>query len=309
MAYPNTTWPTTYDVTQTRIDNVDIVWASEYHYHDEILRTIEEWLGTTGKMLGEEAAGAGPAGAVSPSPSGPAAVGFKIAMRANFTDGELFSIEDNFDVSPQQKASIDYAGRLWTADGIDLAGTAEFLRPPIGGTLPATFDQGRVFYKTGAAEGLYAADGSSWGSLSGGVPVSSIFLGGPYPYTQAATPVEEVAGEGVVDGALIGSNTAYFKATVVNTWQFTGVGETTRIRLYDMGPAAGPPATPRLVAELTFAAQGGPRAAEQALTVVSAAPTTNQILDQNRVYETVVFQDPSTSGDVAYMGSTGVEVR
>lgn len=145
----------------------------------------------------------------------------------------------------------------------------------------------------------------------GGAPLSSIGLGvGDYTYTQAAQPVEEVVGNGGFDGSSVGSSTAYFKASVTNSWQQTGSGETTRVRLYDMGPAAGPPdVTPRLVSELTFTAQGGPRESEVALTVVSSTPGTDDILDSDRMYEVAIIQDPSSQGDVAYLGSAGLEVR
>lgn len=141
----------------------------------------------------------------------------------------------------------------------------------------------------------------------GGAPLASLGLGaGDYTYTQAVVPVEEVCGDGSFNGSLVGSGTAYFKAAVTNVFQTTG---TTRVRLYDMGTAAGPPGTPRLVTELVFSAAGGPRMVEQALTVVAAAPGTNDILDSDRMYEVAIIQDVSTTGDVAYLGSAGLEVR
>lgn len=152
---------------------------------------------------------------------------------------------------------------------------------------------------------------ATWSAMGGGgAPISSVSLGSAYTYTQAVAPVEEVTGNGSFNGNLVGSLTAYFKASITNVWAVTGGGETTRVRLYDIGPAAGPPdVSPRLVTELTFSAQGGPRAAEQALIVVPLAPATNQILDQDRMYEVAVIQDISTAGDVGYLGSAGVEVR
>ena len=145
------------------------------------------------------------------------------------------------------------------------------------------------------------------GGGGGGAPLSSVGMGaGDYTYTQAAVPVEEVCGDGSFDGSLVGSGTAYFKAAVTNVFQTTG---TTRVRLYDMGPAAGPPGTPRLVSELVFSAAGGPRMLEKALTVVAATPGTDDILDSDRMYEVAIIQDVSTLGDVAYLGSAGLEVR
>lgn len=192
------------------------------------------------------------------------------------------------------------------------------LLPNVSGspTQDAALEVGDIAYSVNDAT-MYQCDTATLGAAvwsamgGGGAPISSVGMGaGDYTYTQAAQPVEEVVGNGAFNGSLVGSATAYFKAAVTNSWQQTGGGETTRVRLYDMGPAAGPPdVTPRLVSELTFTAQGGPRSAEQALTVVSSTPGTNDILDQDRMYELAIIQDPSAQGDVAYLGSAGLEVR
>jgi len=151
-----------------------------------------------------------------------------------------------------------------------------------------------------------------WEPVGGGVPQSNIWLGGGYSYTQAVQPVEEVVGNGSFNASGVGGLTAYFVASITNVWQQTGIGEVTRVRLYDMGPAAGPPdSPPRRVTTLTFSAQGGPRASEQALTVTAGGVTDddNKILSSARLYEVVIIQDTSTAGDVAYLGSAGLEVR
>lgn len=121
-------------------------------------------------------------------------------------------------------------------------------------------------------------------------------------YTQEATPVEEVAGGGVV----IGKGDPYFVAQVTTSYAL-GTGPS-RIRLYDMGPQAGPPDTPRLVAELTTSSDGGPQSLEQQLTVVSSGATTNQILDSARMYEARIIQDVTTAGDTVFV-SAAIEVR
>ena len=143
-----------------------------------------------------------------------------------------------------------------------------------------------------------------WEDMGGGGGGPSAWLGGDYTYTQAVTPVEEVIGGGSFDGSLV-TATAYFKAAVTNVLATTG---TTRVRLYDMGTPS-TPGTPRLVSRLVFLTNGGPRSAEQALTVVSATPGTDDILDVERVYEAAVEQDASAAGDVAYIGSAVLEVR
>jgi hypothetical protein len=150
----------------------------------------------------------------------------------------------------------------------------------------------------------------SLASGGGGVPASSIEIGsGNYAYTQAASPVEEVCGNGSFDGLLIdgASVDAYFKAAVTNVFDSSG---NTKVRLYDLGPASGPlDASPRQVSELTFTTNGGPLSSEQVLTVVSGSPSSNEILNSDRMYEIAVIQDASTEGDNAYVGSACLEVK
>lgn len=147
-----------------------------------------------------------------------------------------------------------------------------------------------------------------WVDMDGGgagAPLSSLWLGGDYTYTQAATPVEEVIGGNTLDGSLV-TTSANFKAIVTNLFDSTGV---TRVRLYDMGTPS-TPGSPRLVSQLLFSSNSGPRSVEQALTVVSSgeAEDDDNILNVERVYEAVVVQDTSTAGDVAYVGSVSLEV-
>lgn len=214
-------------------------------------------------------------------------------------------------------ARIDTNGQLLIADSATI--------PPLNLTersaAPSSPSAGDIYVDDGTntgsgSPGFRRYTGAVWedmgatGGGGGGAPISSVLLGSTYTYTQASSPVEEVTGNGAFNGGIVGALTAYFKAAVTNTWASTGIGETTRIRLYDIGPAAGPPdPTERLVSELTFTAQGGPRSAEVALTVVAAAPSTDDILNSSRMYEVVVIQDASTTGDVGYLGSAVIEVR
>jgi hypothetical protein len=164
-----------------------------------------------------------------------------------------------------------------------------------------------IFFRTGMSLG----DGDSSDGIApvpgggGGGAVVDLFLGGDYSYTRPVSPVEEVIGNNSFDGS-VGVTSLYFKASVTNLFATTG---TTQVRLYDMGPAAGPPdLTPRLVATLNFSNQGGPRASSQVLTVVSATPGANEILDQDRMYEVAVVQVSGTAGDLAYIGSASLEL-
>ena len=140
------------------------------------------------------------------------------------------------------------------------------------------------------------------GTLPGASAGSYIHLG-PYSYTQALVPVEEVIGDFTFDGDLVGSMTVYFRCVMRPTFSMAGWAE---VRLYDLGPAGGPFGVPRLVATLQRVA-GGIMDVEQALTVVSVGPVTNQIWDTKRVYEAVVIQS-SAPGDTVYVGGASLEV-
>jgi hypothetical protein len=78
------------------------------------------------------------------------------------------------------------------------------------------------------------------------------------------------------------------------------------VRLYDLGPVAGPPAVPTLIATLTTAASGL-RYDEQSLTV-GGSPSLGQIMNTPRMYEVTVQQN-SQAGDSVYVGSAGISDR
>jgi hypothetical protein len=154
---------------------------------------------------------------------------------------------------------------------------------------------------------LGAAVWSMMGGGGGGAG-SYVDLGGHYVYTQALVPVEEVVGHGSFNGDLVGTGDVYFKASITNVFSVIGIGEVTKIRLYDMGPAGGPlDLVPRLVTELEGTEQGGPLSIEVQLTVVSATPGAEEILDEDRMYEIAVIQD-ATLGDIGFIGSVRFEV-
>ena len=124
-----------------------------------------------------------------------------------------------------------------------------------------------------------------------------------YQYTQVGIPVEETVNYGYFDGSSV-SGTAYFWAMLTPTF---GAPGTAYIRLYDVGPAVGPPAAPVLVATLSTPVNGGPQYLEQALAVATT-PGVNQIADSKRMYEVRVYQ-LSTPGDVVFIGAGGMAAR
>jgi len=178
MPFPTTDWPTSYDPIEDRTDAVDIVAADDFDYQDNQVRQLQSWLGTTGKLIGEDVAGAGPSGLASPEADG--GIAHTLAARNAFTTGKLLSAGDAFDAVYVEKLFLSAAGRLWAKDGVDI-NDSEFLRIPVGGTLPVTFDSGRLFYKTGASEGLKVADGAAWGDVGGGGAQAEQYIVGNAP--------------------------------------------------------------------------------------------------------------------------------
>ena len=300
MGFPtDTDFPGAVDVAESRTDYVDFVWAVDFDFQDKQIRKIQNFLGETGKMIGENIAGAGPVGMVSPVASGGTA--FRLAARDNFVSGTLLSVEDNFDVAAVQVARLNYAGLLWTLGGLDIS-SSDFLHLPTGGVLPvglAAGDVGRMFYKTGALDGLYAWDGAAWRLAGAGVEQLDITA---YSYLQTDPSIEETL------------NYGYFNGTTARNPVFWGiltpsisVPGTTYLRIYDVGPAAGPPVAPVLVAELSTITSGGPQYLEQTL-VVGAGPALNQIQNTARLYSVRAYQ-LSTNGDTVLVGAGGLADR
>lgn len=305
MPFPSTDWPTSYDSIQDREDGFDTVWASDYDYQDSQIRKIQEWIGTTGKLLGEDVAAAGPAGMVSAVASGGTA--FRLAARSSFAAGNLLTLEHDFDGTPTVTLSVDYTGKVSSGGGADF-NAATILHIPTGGTLPVGWgapEAGRLFFKTGADTGLYSWDGTSW-LRSGGTWEGYVDGATNYAYTAAASPVEEVCGQFVFDGSKVAPGLeAVFRALVTATFATSG---NANVRFYDLGPAAGPPSAPRLVTTLSTSSTSITYL-EQVLTIVSAGPTGNQILDSARMYEMTLEISSGTTGDTIYLGSAGINVE
>lgn len=305
MGYPtDSDFPGALDTIEDRTDNVDIVWASDFDFQDKQIRRLQSFLGETGKMIGENIAGVGIAGAVSPIASG--GIAFRLAARNAFTGGSLLSIEDDFDGTPQQKMRLNFAGQLWTAAGADFS-NSDFLHLPVSATLPgglAPADAGRLLFKTGSGVGTYVWNGTSW-VPQGGAWEGYMDAASDYQYTQAATPVEEVVGQFVFNGGVAAAGT---KAVIraIMTAVFTIAG-TASMKLYDLGPAAGPPTAPRLVSTLSTST-AGLQYLETDLTVVTSSPVGDEILNTPRIYELTLTQS-SQAGDTIYLGSAGINVE
>jgi hypothetical protein len=301
VAFPNTSWPTSVDAAETRTDSVDIVYDDDFEYQDEQVRVIQGWLGIDEDLIGDNGnASEGPGGLASPIGSG--GVALTLAAKVNYLAGDLLSVGDNYDAAYSEKLSLDYTGLLWTDGGVDAG--ALLIIP--AGALGAAGTAGRLQWDTGTP-GLKYDDGAAWQDVGGSAGAGSYLeLANNTSQTQGAAPVEDTVGQGPLDGALIlGSLTAYFR-TVVTPNMTPG---TVYVRLYDMGPKAGPPVAPRLVTELS-ATTNVMQTVEQALTVTAGAVVAgdNKILNSARMYE-VTLEVDATITDSAYLGIAGIEVR
>lgn len=305
MPFPTTDYPGAVDSAESRTDALDIIYDDDFNYQDGQIRALQNYLGPSGDLIGEGVVDSGPAGMVSPIASGGTA--FRFAARESFAAGNLLTLEHNFDVAPAVILGVDYAGLISSDGGADFNGATVF-HIPTGGTLPVGWgvpEAGRLFFKTGTDTGLYSWDGTSW-LRSGGTWEGYVDGATNYAYTLAATPVEEVCGQFVFDGSKVAPGLeAVFRALVTPTFATSGNAD---VRFYDLGPAAGPPTAPRLVTTLTTTATTVTYL-EQVLTIVSAGPTGNQILDTARMYEITLEISSGTTGDTIYLGSAGINVE
>jgi hypothetical protein len=126
---------------------------------------------------------------------------------------------------------------------------------------------------------------------------------GPYSYTQGATPLDEVIEQFTFNGSLAAGMTVNFRCSMNPQFSTSG---TAQVKLYDLGPVAGPFGTPRLVSTLQETTSGLVNLNNN-LVVVSGSPGTDQILDSDRAYEIVVKQT-SAENDTVYVGFARLEV-
>jgi hypothetical protein len=299
MAFPSTVYPNALDGVEVRADGINIVYDDDFMYHDRQILQLETYIGISGALIGAGVAGRGPGGLVSPVASGGTAL--KLAARNTFAAGTLLSVGDADDTAYTEKFRVDWGGVAWAYGGFD---ASQLLVIPHGVTVAAG-TAGRLRWNDDTP-GLEYDDGVAWnpvGASAGGAALDLVTM---FSYTEAPSPVPETIGDGFFDGAMVGGGMdAYFRSTVDPDLTLPG---DLYVMLYDMGPKAGPlDPIPRLVSTLTISANGL-QVAEVPLTVVSALPTTDEVLDVPRLYE-ITVSSAATAGDSALIMSTGFDVR
>lgn len=290
---------TAYGSGSARVDNTHVVYDDDFNFPDIQIRQIQTYLGVSEQLIGQGVAGRGPGGLVSPLYDGGGVKGIVLALRRPFTVGDILSIGDDYDAVYTEKLRLGPSGILWTLGGGDF-GSGEFLRIPHGNSLPVTFEEGRLFRKDDTDE-VYHADGSAWNLVGGTGGFESDFIDS-YKYTQAVLPIEETLGSAMVDGSRASSGATFW---VMMDPTFASSG-TVDVKLYDVGPKAGPAGAPVLICTLQASA-GGLAYHEQALTA-GGSPGANQIQNTERMYEATVIQNGST-GDNVFVGCGGIAVR
>lgn len=296
MVFPISDWPTAVDTNLDRTDGASVVYAVDFEYQDDQVRTIQSWLGETGKLIGENIAGAGPSGMVSPEADG--GVAFTIAAREDFTSGTILSVGDDYDNTYNELFSVEYNGQAYVnGDRILTEGAGEFTvitekATPVSADVVLLEDSEDSNSKKRVQVGALSSSAGSYMSF-----------GGTYSYTEASVPVEEVVGQGTFDGSNVsGSSVLRLVAALTPTLSAGSCS----IKLYDLGPV-GTPSAPRLVSTLTTSTSGGPQVLSQVITTVAAAPSTNEMMEADYAYEVVVTSAANT-GDTVFMGGARIEV-
>lgn len=297
MVFPITDWPTAVDTNLDRTDGTSVVYAIDFEYQDDQIRTIQSWLGETGKLIGENVAGAGPSGMVSPEADG--GVAFTIAARENFTSGTLLSIGDDYDNIYNELFSIEYNGQAYVDGSRVLTEAAGEFFAITEKTTAANTDRVLIEDSADANNKKHVQIGNLLSSSAG----SYVNFGGTYSYVEAAAPVEEVVGQNSFDGTLISGSAIVRFTSVVTVTMSSG---SFSAKLYDLGPV-GSPSAPRLVSTLATVTSGGPQVLQQALTTVPAAPGTNELLEAEHLYE-VTITSAAAAGATVFVGCAKLEV-
>lgn len=121
--------------------------------------------------------------------------------------------------------------------------------------------------------------------------------------------VERVVGGLVLDGSSLGTLAVKFR--MLGVFVNGAASGNARLRLYDMGPVAGPPVAGVLRSDVSIghAIGGGPRLVENTLTALAAPVNPNEIFDTARIYELRLYLDSVTVGDTmtVYWGGIVLE--
>jgi len=122
--------------------------------------------------------------------------------------------------------------------------------------------------------------------------------------SQTTVDVERVIGGGVFDGSASGTILLRIVGSLIAT-----VSGSANVRLYDMGPAAGPPTAPSLRSTVTipFADAGDVEKVDQELTPVASPSASNEIYNTARVYEFRIFL--ASAGLSQLVNWTGIVVE
>ena len=107
-----------YGTGVARVDGVTIVHDYDHNFTNLQVRRLQEYVGLTGDLIGENVAGKGPGGIVSAVPDGGNAI--DLAARAPYTAGNLLRVGDNFDVGFIPKFIVADDGSLWSNAGLQL---------------------------------------------------------------------------------------------------------------------------------------------------------------------------------------------
>jgi len=168
---------------------------------------------------------------------------------------------------------------------------------------------GDMYFNT--SSGLYrqcssATFPATWTNVSTPPPATNFQLAGSTNEVDSLIDIEQVIGGFVFNGA------SYSVITHRIVARFSpGTAGNARVRLYDMGPVAGPAIVPVLRSTLSIAfADAGVMVRREATLTVSGAPgvNANQIFNTARIYEIRTILDAAGPGDALLVHWAGIEV-
>ena len=212
----------------------------------------------------------------------------------------------------------DVGGGAGTSVGINAqGGTVDLSVGQLVATNDVTTAAGAVVsLRVGTRSGTVAGGGTAHiVTADQGSEMRHTIETGQYNYVQLAVPIEDVVGQFTFDASTIATGKlAYLRCMMTPVFAAAG---SAYVRIYDVGPAAGPPAAPVEITQnagphalvQTVGAPGGVmQFLETASLTVGAGPAVGQIQNSNRMYEVTVYQ-LSVPADTVHVGTAGLVVR
>ena len=208
------------------------------------------------------------------------------------------------------------SARMFTSQWPNVSDPTELPNSPIASVQDLALEAGDTCYSVSDSTLYTCTDptptAAVWSSGGGGGGVTSYVQVGQYNYIQQAVPVEDRIGQFEFDPTESPLGTYKFRCLVTPTFSSAGW---MIVRIYDLGPAAGPPSAPveitaddPSVYNLETSSSGLQFIETAALTTHATTPSAGVVVNGSRMYDVTIEQD-STAGDEVYVGFVGLVVE